>query len=114
MWTDLGGAQLTGAHRVLAEEACRIADRLDRLDEVLTGPGTAWMRFRVAEGDTEVTVVVDRALSEARQQAVALKAIVSELRQAAGSARQPTKGGGGVLDQLASRRAARIAGAEGR
>lgn len=79
---------------VLLEEACRIADRLDRLDAQLDGED--WLRFRVNDDVTDVTVTVDRVLSEARQQAVALKQLISELRQSSGVQRpgRPQVGSG--------------------
>jgi hypothetical protein len=91
---------------VLLVEACRIADRLDTLDRQLHGHD--WLRFRHDESGTEVTVYVDRVLAEAREQATALKGIVVELAKSAGQAKPsaPTKGGG-VLADLAARRAAR-------
>lgn len=85
-------------------------DRLDRLDGILKGDPGEWMRFRVSEDGAEVTVTLDRALAESRQQAVALKQIVAELRQGAAA---PPETGGSVLDQLAARRAARLADATG-
>lgn len=108
MHEGLGPAQL-----VLLQEACRMADRLDRLDAVLEGRD--WVSFQVGEGVTEVTVTVDRALSEARQQATALKQLVAELRQSSPKAASPPKlpaperkaGGLGDLSaRIAARRAA--------
>jgi hypothetical protein len=93
------------------EEACRIADRLDRLDALLTGEADAWLSFKINDDGAEVTVVVDKALSEARQQAAVLKQIFAELRQKTGAAAAAS--GGSVLDQLAARRAARLADATG-
>lgn len=94
---DVGPAQ-----SVLLEEACRIADRLDKLDTILRGDADAWMRFRVDESGTEVTVTLDKVLAEARQQAVALKTIVTELRQSAGKAESEREASGS--DELARRR----------
>lgn len=68
------------AERVLLEEACRIADRLDRLEAALTGGEREWLRFQVRDDGAEVRVVIDSALSEARQQANVLKQIVAALR----------------------------------
>lgn len=68
------------AERVILEEACRIADRLDTLDRVLAGDASGWMRLKASEDGTEVTVTVDNALSEARQQANVLKQLVASLR----------------------------------
>lgn len=111
LWQEMSGDTLESGKRVLLEEACRIADRLDRLDALLAGDADAWLRFTVDESGTEVTVNVDKALSEARQQAVALKQLVAELRQGAATAKPET--GGSVLDQLAAKRAARLANTPG-
>lgn len=79
------GDTLAPDQRVLLEEACRIADRLDELDDFLDGRQDAWMRFHSRNEDgSVVTVVIDKALSEARQQAVALKQLLSDLKSAAG------------------------------
>ncbi|WP_258401554.1 hypothetical protein [Micromonospora saelicesensis] len=117
------GAALKPAERVLLEEACRTADRLDTLDRILRGDEDAWMRFRVNDGGDEVTVVVNSVLSEARQQQVALKALLAELRasQAGGPAKPwagkppataQQSGGGGVagVASLADRIAAKRGG----
>lgn len=111
LWGELTAGQTPDpARRVLIEEACRLADRLDKLDALLTGSSDAWLRFQVDESGTEVTVLIDKPLAEARQQQMTLRAIVAELRQ--GKVEAPSQGGG-ILDQLAARRAARIAGAAG-
>lgn len=112
LWRDVVAEGEPGpAAQVLLEEACRIADRLDRLDAVLSGDRDAWMRFHVSDDGAEVTVVVDKPLSEARQQAVALRQLVAELRQ--GTAEKPSGQEGSIVDQLAARRAARLADAAG-
>jgi hypothetical protein len=133
LWHDIGGADLAPAGRVLLEEACRIADRLDRLDQVLRGDIDTWMRLLVDDDAREATLVIDKALSEARQQQVALKQLLAELRQSsatrAGTPRRgqggqartsgigarpaTAKGAGGVLADLTSRIAARRDGAAG-
>lgn len=110
LWREEGGEALTGARRMLLEEACRTVDRLDRLDSILAGDPGEWMRFRVSEGGTEVTVTIDRALAEARQQAIALAQILTKFRQ--GSDAKPATGGG-ILDQLAAKRAQRRANPAG-
>lgn len=93
LWAELTTGTSTPAQLVLIEEACRIADRLDRLDAQLRGDEDAWLKFVVNDDGSEVTVVIDRALSEARQQAVALKQLFAELRQStplAAPAQRPT------------------------
>ncbi|MFG3702393.1 hypothetical protein ACGF5C_31600 [Micromonospora sp. NPDC047620] len=91
LWEQLTneGAALKPAERVLAEEASRTADRLDTLDRILRGDEDAWMRFRsMNEDGTVVAVQINNVLAEARQQQVALKALLAELRtsQAGGAA----------------------------
>lgn len=97
----LADVDLSPLHRVLVDEAVRISDRLDRLDAALKSK-KLWMRFDVADGG-EVVVVVDGILAEARQQASALKAIVTELRQAVDGAAKTVKreGDGALADFLA-------------
>jgi hypothetical protein len=112
LWGELTKVPPEPAARVLIEEACRIADRLDRLDGILTGSDAEWMRFKV-DDDGEVTVYIGAPLAEARQQATALKAILAELRQAAGRGAAKPAGEGSVIDQLAAVRARRRADAAG-
>lgn len=107
LWVEMRTAKLGPTHRVLLQEACRIADRLDRLDAMLEGR-ESWVRLRSRDDEqTEFVVIVDGMLAEARQQASALKAIVAELRAATAPAKpatgrpaatsstpsEPTKGG---------------------
>jgi hypothetical protein len=81
LWREMGGATLDTARRVLLEEACRLSDRLDRLDALLCGDEGTWMSLRARDDDGSIVeVVVDKALSEARQQASTLKTLLAELR----------------------------------
>lgn len=81
LWRELTALHdFDPAERVLLEEACRMADRLDRLDALLTGSEDAWLKLRTDDDGTEVRVVIDSALSEARQQANVLKQLVTALR----------------------------------
>lgn len=75
---DLKLAGLIGPARALAEEACRIKARLDRLELLITGEDAAWFELREAAGDLEVTV--NKPLAEARAQALALRAVLAEFR----------------------------------
>lgn len=67
------------AELVLIEESCRIADRLDRLNSVLTGTDDFFLQS-LPDSDTKFILVVDGAMSEARQQANVLKQIIAALR----------------------------------
>ena len=111
LWADLTKSPPEPAARVLIEEACRIVDRLDRLDRILTGTADDWLRWQVNDDGSEVTIVINAPLAEARQQATALKQLLAELRQAAGRADGKQGGEGSVIDQLAAARARRLAGA---
>ena len=48
LWADMSGLQLGPAHRVLLQEACRTADRLDRLDRMLDNRDD-WIQARVLD-----------------------------------------------------------------
>lgn len=108
LWREMTAAGALGPMQsVLLLEACRITDRLDALDRQLAGHD--WLRFRHnPEDEHEVTVYVDRVLAEAREQAVALKGLLAELRQMVG-AQKPTaaKGASSGISDLAARIAAR-------
>lgn len=112
LWDEL--SPLLGiAHRVVLLEACRLADRLDRLDAIVDG-NDEWLRISTDEGG-EIVVAVDAALAEARQGATALRGMVADLVKAlpktpAGRGAQP-KGGG--LADLSARIAARRSAASG-
>ncbi|ORV92792.1 hypothetical protein AWC11_07250 [Mycobacterium interjectum] len=65
---------------VMIVEAARIADRLQKLDQLLCGQQTLWARLREnREGD--IYVSVDNALSEARQQATVLRHLIAEVHR---------------------------------
>ncbi|MFI9526335.1 hypothetical protein [Micromonospora rosaria] len=109
---------------VLLEEACRTADRLDRLDAILNGRDAVWVRLRQARGDGPVTLVVDQVLTESRQQQAALARMLQQLgrgRRAVppptgrpeGSAAKGGEGRAGVADLTARIADARRAQATG-
>jgi hypothetical protein len=112
LWADLTAVStLDPASAVIAEEACRIADRLDKLDRLITGRDEEWLRFREDHSDEPtVTVVVDNLLAEARQQATALRGLVAQLEKGRPVA-EAEKPEASRSDDLAARRAARLAGA---
>lgn len=81
LWREMTIGALTPSQRVLVEEACRIADRLDRLDRALAGDV-----FEVAVSPFgEMHLIVTGPLAEARMQATALKGVLAELRQQGGA-----------------------------
>lgn len=110
LWEDEGGDGLTGIRRNVLEEACRLVDRLDRLDAIVNGRDRSWLTLEL-DDDGQVTVVVDKLLSESRQQQLALKQLAGEIRAGGGAVKPAT--GGSILDQLAARRAQRLANPAG-
>lgn len=121
LWEDLGpdNGSLSPTDRVLLEEICRAADRLDKLDALLRGDDAAWVSLALGDGGETVTVVVDKLLAESRQQQVAFKQLLSEFRQSVGAAGKSappstSQSGGSFRDDLRARREARLADAAGR
>lgn len=115
LWLDLRKqGTFDPSERVLIEEACRIVDRLDKLDDLISGDAETWVDLLQERGDPESSrLVINAPLAEARQQALALKQIFTELRQIRGQAADPDAAGGGGGDELAAQRAKRIANAAG-
>ena len=112
LWEELDGEKAAAGRRVLVLQACRIVDRLDALDRLLRGDARDWLEIVETKGNPErQELVIDKALAEERQQATALKQLLAELRQS-GGAEEPDQGGD-ILDQLAARRAQRLANAAG-
>lgn len=105
LWEDLKTGQID--RDVLVLEACRTTDRLDRLERALAGEGSEWITFR-EKRDGDVIVVIDSVLTEARQQALALRALLADLKTAAPAAKPEE--GGDVVDQLKKRREQRHGG----
>ncbi|NJP33696.1 hypothetical protein [Micromonospora thermarum] len=93
LWRQvLDQGPLTATELVLLEEACRLADRCDRLDAFLRGESREWARFvpLVGDGGDSVVVIIDKALTESRQQALALRQVLGDLARArAGATGRP-------------------------
>ena len=104
-----------GPSRALALEAARAYERLQDLDDVISGKGVLdLLRFRLRDEEGLVAEVkFDAVLSEARQQqanfAALMKALSPNLDESAGTVKVHD-----VLDEIAERRRSRGAGpAEG-
>jgi len=119
LWSEMNAGALLGPmQRVLLLEACRLTDRLDKLDAVLAGEVHTWLTLELREDDEEefgrtFVVVVNSAVAEARQTAVALKSVMSEIRMAGrtgGAAKTPPAGPG--TGPMSARKAAAAAGGE--
>lgn len=123
MWEQSVAAwQLTPAHLVLLEEACRVADRLELLDRLIRGfVDRIGVPSDEGEGDSGGPPDIAGLLAEARAHQTALKGLLAELRQGqrtvGGQAGSPAvaggaAGGSGVSD-LSARIAARRGQAQG-
>lgn len=100
---DLKLDTLTGAAYALAEEACRIKARLDTLEGLISGSASSWFELKVtSEGLPEVAI--NRPLAEARGQALALRALLAELRAVQGAAVEPVTTAADPADDLAKKR----------
>lgn len=82
LWNDVVEAHdLAAPEREILLEACRCADRLERLDAYLTGEDVSWLDLeKMRRDDHEYRVTVDAALSETRQQQNIFKQLLASLR----------------------------------
>lgn len=96
LYDDLLAESESEAVRTLAAEAIRVWRRLCELDRVLSGDRETWLT--ITDGhDGDITLRIDGALAEARQQGAAYRGLVADIRKLA-----PVNGtGGGANDDLA-------------
>lgn len=96
LYEDLLAESESEAVRTLAVEAIRVWRRLCELDRVLSGDRETWLNLADGHGG-DITVRIDGALAEARQQGAAYRGLVADIRKLA-----PVNGtGGGANDDLA-------------
>ena len=112
LWKELTDLHTFGpAELVILEESCRIADRLDRLDAALGDELGDWLTFRSNDDGSEIRVVVDGALAEARQQANILKQLIAALRlpdEASGARPQHRGGARGAYKPSAAKSSGKV------
>ena len=100
LWREITEAhELDPMQTVMLEEACRCADRLDKLEEKLSGREDAWAHLlaRMDFGDEDTRVIelrIDGALSEARQQQNVFKQLLAALRLPDAAGVRPQQRGG--------------------
>ena len=82
LWVSVTESHTLAAPEVeILTEACRCADRLERLDEHLHDEDLSWLDVEKLRSDgATFRVTVDAALSEARQQQNILKQLIASLR----------------------------------
>lgn len=112
LWDDLS-PRLDVARRVVLDEACRLADRLDHFARVLDGDGETWATIREAHSEgMPAQLIVSSVVGEARMTATVLRQLIAELTPASPAAAEPAgdaSTGGSASDELRARRAARLA-----
>lgn len=120
LWDGVAADRVLGpGERVLLHEACRAADRLDRLAGILSGGDEAWAQVVIPPHTDLMRLEVSAALGEARQQQAALRLTLTALglERAPGSRAAPDSDDdakGDPVDDLSRRRAnRRSAGTEG-
>lgn len=79
LWEAYGADKLPAGTRALVEEACRMADTLDGLARLAAGDVDAWAKLKTEDGD--ITLEISSLVAERRQQQLAFKQIMAELRQ---------------------------------
>lgn len=100
---------MTPAERIAALELefDRLKERQDWLDKTLQGDPDAWIKIIERMPDHVGEVVIDKAVSEARQGALAMATVVKTLAQLGESAvAEPVAD---PVDKLAQKRAAKLA-----
>lgn len=122
LWREsVAGRRFSAGELVLLEEACRCADRLDRLQDMIGGR-LVWLRIKEQAGGKALVITVDAVLSEARQQqntlrlalvSLGLVKVAAGAPPAAGEGGEEPKPGGVLVEQLAAARAARMSGTAG-
>ncbi|MCU1441125.1 MAG: hypothetical protein JWP85_2122 [Rhodoglobus sp.] len=96
------------AETVMVEEMCRMADRLEAINELVVGKGLANLLhlrrmddFGEEEGEVVIKVTIDAVLAEGRQLQLAFQRLATALNVESGEA---AKGEGDVSDDLAEKR----------
>ena len=108
-WKAMATEGMAPEQRLLLEEVCRTADRLDELDRIIAGKGVLeLMRFRLEVEDViedpraTVTVKFDSALAEARQQQNVFKQLLVTVRQLEPGKKPQERGSRGAYDKSSS------------
>ena len=86
--------ELDEAQRVQLVEACRMKDRLDKLDELLRGDVSAWASIESSDGGRPSVLVINSALAQANTTANAMKQLLAAMRLPDESGKRPQQRGG--------------------
>ena len=85
---DLDQVQL-----VQLTKACRMKDRLDKLDELLRGDVSAWASIESSDGGRPSVLVINSALDKANTTANTMKQLLAAMRLADATGRRPQQRG---------------------
>ena len=96
----VGGREVSAAHRTLALNAARLADKCDELSEAVGG--------RLTTVNSQGTETINPLISELRMVTGALSQVLAKL--GVGELPKVRSGEKTIRDQLAERRAKRVAG----
>jgi len=99
---DLKVDTLSGPARALAEEAVLVVERLESLDAQLQGREDTWLGVRRILGTDVAVVEINAPLAEARQQGLALRALLADFVKLTGAA--PVEVPASKADELAKKR----------
>lgn len=79
LWKSIAtGRNLTEIEQQNLVEACRIADRLEKLDELVRGDEDVWFRIKLPRTDENpVEVLINDPMKEARMHAAALRQLIA-------------------------------------
>ncbi|MDY0828577.1 hypothetical protein SK224_05490 [Microbacterium sp. BG28] len=93
--------KLTPTELVTLVEACRLADRLERFDELINGERDEWLRLDVNDDGSEITVVLTDVVRQARMHAATLKALLAGFESSAAAASEDAQPSGEVPGNVA-------------
>lgn len=79
LWKSIAtGQKLSEIEQQNLVEACRIADRLEKLDELVRGDEDAWFRLKLPRTDERVIeILINDPMKEARMHAAALRQLLA-------------------------------------
>ena len=96
LWDAITAAheELDAQQEVQLTEACRMKDRLDKLDELLRGDVGAWATIEDFDGRPSV-LVISSALDKANTTANVMKQLLAAMRLPDSTGKRPQQRGGG-------------------
>lgn len=94
LWDAITAAHELDAQQVVQlTEACRMKDRLDKLDELLRGDVDAWATIEDFDGHPSV-LVISSALDKANTTANVMKQLLAAMRLPDSTGKRPQQRGG--------------------